>query len=272
MKTLRISTKNSEYQIIESLKRNRAKRNQYQEAFVEGTESIKQVLNAGLEITRIVVQDGRKLSDWGIQVVQGSSARIIEMSSELYQELCDREEPSEMLITVKITPLQLSELKLTEKPFLLIFDRPSDYGNFGSIVRSANSFNVDGVLLLGHGIDPYDPKVIRSSLGSIFHTQVVHLESMQILEDWLKQQKESCQLNIVGTDSTGSISLSDQPLKQPIALILGNEAKGMSVALKNLSDFIISIPISGAVNSLNVACAGSILLWEVFRNDDQSLS
>lgn len=272
MKALKVSTKNSEYQIIESLKRSRVKRNQYQEAFVEGTESIKQVLNAGLDITRIIVQDNRKLSDWGKKVVQGSNARIIEMSPELYQELSDREEPSELLVTVQISPLQLSELSISENPFILIFDRPSDYGNFGSIVRSANSFNVDGILMLGHGIDPYDPKAIRASLGSIFHTQIVHLESMQSLDDWLTLQKERCYMIVVGTDSTGSVSLSEQRLSRPIALILGNEAKGMSVALKNLSDFIVRIPISGVVNSLNVACAGSILLWEVFKYDEQSTS
>ena len=73
-------------------------------------------------------------------------------------------------------------------------------------------------------------------------------------------------LNIVGTDSTGETSLLEHPLTRPIAVILGNEAKGMSVALKNLCDQVVSIPVSGVVNSLNVACAGSIILWDVYKN------
>jgi len=266
MKKLLISTKNSEYQIIEALKLNRVKRNKLNEVFVEGTESIKQVLSAGNEITRIIVHDEEKLSNWGRQLIEKSGAKQIEMKFELYKELCDREEPSEMLVTAKIKPIALHELSLPEKPFILIFDRPSDHGNLGSIIRSANSFNVDAVFIIGHSIDPYDPKVIRSSLGSIFHSKIIQIQSMQELQAWIEQQKQMNNINIVGTDSTGSASLSEHKLIKPIALVLGNEAKGMSVALKNMCDFIVSIPVSGSVNSLNVACAGSIFLWDVYRN------
>jgi TrmH family RNA methyltransferase len=164
----------------------------------------------------------------------------------------------------------LAELSLPEKPFVLIFDRPSDHGNFGSILRSANSFNVDAIFVIGHTIDYYDPKVIRSSLGSIFHSKIVHIQSMQELEAWIAQQKQQNGLQVVGTDSTGSVSITDRKLETPLALVLGNEAKGISVALKNTCDFVVSIPISGAVNSLNVACAGSILLWDVYKNSRMS--
>jgi tRNA G18 (ribose-2'-O)-methylase SpoU len=266
MNKIFISVKNAEYQIIQSLKLNRVKRNQLNEVFVEGTESIKQVVNAGLEITRIIVYDEKKLSDWGKLLIQTSKTKLVEITFDLYKELCDREEPSEILVTAKITPTELLELILPEMPFILIFDRPSDYGNFGSLVRSANSFNVDVILVLGHGIDYYDPKVIRSSLGSIFHTKIVHIQSMQELENWIEKQKSKNKINVIGTDSTGSVSLFDYELRRPIALILGNEAKGMSVALKNMCDCVVKIPISGSVNSLNVSCAGSILLWDVYKN------
>lgn len=272
MKKLLISVKNAEYQIIQALKLNRSKRNQLGEVFVEGTEAIKQVVSAGLEITRIIVYDEANLSDWGKHLIKANNAKLIEMTFDLYKELCDREEPSEILVTAKIQPTALADLPLPQQPFLLIFDRPSDYGNFGSVVRSANSFNVDAVLVIGHGIDPYDPKVIRASLGSIFHTKIAQVPSMQILQDWLEKQKNASQLVVVGTDSTGDVSLIDYPLKKPIAIILGNEAKGMSVALKNMCDLTVKIPLSGAVNSLNVSCAGSILLWDVYKNShDKSI-
>jgi TrmH family RNA methyltransferase len=271
MKKMLISTKNSEYQIIQSLKTNRAKRNKANEVFVEGTESIKQVINAGIEMTRIIVHNERGLSNWGKGVVEKSRAKLIEMTFELYKELCDREDPSEMLVTAKVSPLTLADLSLPETPFVLIFDRPSDYGNFGSLIRSANSFSVDALFVLGHSIDVYDPKVIRSSLGSIFHAKIVRIQSMQELETWIEEQKRKNKIRIVGTDSTGSVSLIDHKLSKPIALILGNEAKGMSVALQNLCDLTIRIPVSGAVNSLNVSCAGSILLWDVYKNSHTPL-
>jgi tRNA G18 (ribose-2'-O)-methylase SpoU len=261
-----ISVKNSEYQIIQALKTNRVKRSQTHEVFVEGIESIKQLISAGVEITRVIVYDEKNLSDWGKRLVEKHKSKCIEMRFELYKELCDREEPSEILVTAKVQSITLIDLSLSEKPFVLIFDRPSDYGNFGSIIRSANSFNVDAIFVMGHGIDIYDPKVIRSSLGGIFHSKIIHIPSMQALENWIQTQKGKNNLNVIGTDSTGSVSLTNTKLEKPIALILGNEAKGMSIALKNLCDVIINIPISGNVNSLNVANAASIFLWEVYKN------
>jgi TrmH family RNA methyltransferase len=266
MKKRIISVRNAEYQIIQALKLNRAKRYQLHEVFVEGIESIKQAISAGIEITRIIVHDEAGLSDWGKDLVKTSRAQLIEMSFDLYKELCDRDEPSELLITARIAPATLAEITLPEKPFVLIFDRPSDYGNLGALIRSANAFDVDVIFVIGHGVDWYDPKAIRASLGGVFHTKIVHIQSMQELRNWIAQQKQRNNIQIIGTDSTGSASLVDYALRRPIALILGNEAKGMSVALKELCDFLIRIPISGAVNSLNVSCAGSILLWDVYKN------
>lgn len=269
MKKILISTENAEYQVIQSLKLNRVKRNRAGEVFIEGVESIKQAVSADMDLTRIIASGVDRLSDWAKGLIhENKDTKVIDMSFELYKKLCDREEPSEILATARVGEIKLWELNLPEKPVVLIFDRPSDYGNFGSIVRSANSFNVDAIFVVGHAIDVYDSKVIRSSLGSIFHSKIVSVESMVDLEKWIKIQKEENGMAVVGTDSTGSISLQNHQLKKPIALILGNEAKGMSVALKNLCDLIVRIPVSGAVNSLNVSCAGSILLWEIYKQSE----
>lgn len=267
MPKLTISVENAEYQIIQSLKMNRTKRHKAKEVFVEGIESIKQVVSAGLEITRIITPDLEQLSGWSKDLLRGNpKARLIEMDFDLYKSICDRDEPSEIVITAKVDFLNLSDLRLPAKPFVLVFDRPSDMGNLGSIVRSANSFGVDAILLIGHGVDVYDPKVIRSSLGSVFHSRIVNVQSMPEFEAWIAEQKKKSDLKIVGTDSTGDVSLLDHPLTKPIAVVLGNEAKGMSVALKTLCDHVVSIPVEGAVNSLNVASAGSIILWDVYKN------
>ncbi|MBI2332877.1 MAG: RNA methyltransferase [Chloroflexi bacterium] len=267
MPKLTISVENAEFQIIQSLKLNRAKRHKAQEVFVEGIESIKQAVSAGLEITRIITPDLDKLSGWSKDLIRSNpKAKMIEMSFDLYKSLCDRDEPSEIVITAKVDFLSMDDLQLPSKPFVLIFDRPSDMGNLGSLIRSANSFGVDAILIIGHGVDVYDPKVIRSSLGSIFHSRIVNVQSMPEFETWIANQRNTNQLSVVGTDSTGDVSLISHKLARPIAVVLGNEAKGMSVALKELCDYVVSIPVVGAVNSLNVASAGSIILWDVYKN------
>ncbi len=267
MPKLTISVENAEFQIIQSLKMNRTKRHKTGEVFIEGIESIKQAAAAGLEITRIIAADVEKVSGWSKDLIrQHREAKVIEMKAGLYASLCDRDEPSEIVITAKVRYPSLENLQLPSNPFVLVCDRPSDMGNLGSIIRSANSFGVDAILLIGHGVDVYDPKTIRSSLGSVFHSTIVNIQSMPEFEAWLTEQKRLNGMSVVGTDSNGDVSLMSYKLAKPVAVVLGNEAKGMSVALKNLCDQVVSIPVEGAVNSLNVACAGSIVLWEVHRN------
>ncbi len=262
-----MSAENAEYQIIRALKTKRAKRAKLNEVFIEGIEPIKQALSAELPLTRIIFRDFSCLSDWARTLIEANrEAAAIEMTDELYLSLCDKENPSELLVTARVRPPRLDALLLPDKPFILIFDRPSDLGNFGSLTRSANAFGVDAVLVVGHGVDFYDPKVIRSSLGGVFHTIIVSVPSMVELETWLNQQKRKNGMELVGTDSSGSVLLAAKPLRKPIAIVLGNEAKGMSVALKALCDAVVRIPLSGRVNSLNVACAGTIFLWDVYKN------
>jgi TrmH family RNA methyltransferase len=191
------------------------------------------------------------------------------MTSPLYASLCDRTNPSELLVTAKLKP-EPEELILSLHPCVLVLDRPSDLGNLGSIIRSANAFNVDAVFIVGHGSDVYEPKVLRASLGSVFHTRIRSVESMEYLANFIRTEKARSNIMVAGTDSNGTISLQDNELHCPIMLIIGNEAKGMSVALRSLCDEIVRIPIAGAVNSLTVACATSILLWEICRNRPRS--
>jgi TrmH family RNA methyltransferase len=267
MNRIIINTENDEYQIIESLKLNRAKRAKAHEIFIEGIESIKQALKANLEITRIITAQNIVLSDWAKGLIAGEGkARFIEMPGNLYQKLCDRQEPSEMLVTARIKLLKLNELQLPAKPFLLLFDRPGDTGNLGSVIRSANAFGADALLVLGHAIDVYDPKTIRASLGSVFHTKIALVESFAGLEAFIQSEKTRCGIKIYGTDTSGDISLKDAVLQRPVMVALGNEAKGISVALKSICDRIVGIPIAGQVNSLNVASAASIFMWEVHKN------
>jgi len=266
MNKLLITTENAEYQIIKSLKENRVKRNKLHEVFVEGIECIKQAINSNMEITRIIIKDINTLSNWGKNTInQYRDAKIIEISDKLYGELAEKTSPSEMLITAKIKPNKLYDIP-TENPFLVVYDRPSDFGNLGSIIRSANAFNADGIIVTGHGVDIYEPKVIRASLGSVFFTKIVTMESMEILEEYIKYKKEKYNIEIIGTDSEGTVTPKEYEIKRPVMMIVGNEAKGMSVRLKGLCDKIIRIPMKGNVNSLNVSCAASIMMWEVFKN------
>lgn len=264
MAKIKITKKNAEYQILEAMKNNRRKRKEFGEIFVEGIESIKQVLYSKYEISRIIYKDYRSLSNWAKERIEETgNAKQIEISSELFKELCDKESPSEIVVTVKFIVPKLSDINFSKKPLILILDRPSDKGNLGTLIRTSNGLKIDAIVVIGHSVDITDPKVIRTSLGALFYTPVAQAESYEELNRWLESVNKSYGLTIAGTDSTGAVSLPDFRTDNAVAIALGNEAKGISKRLKDICDMVISIPIDGQINSLNVACAGSIILWHV---------
>lgn len=268
MRALHIARRNSTFQVIQALKTSRAKRNEQNELFVEGIASVKGALRGGWTIKRILYSDYAGLSDWGKALIADHpQAQLISLDAALYGELCDRTEPSELVVTVEKETKGLSQAELSGSPFILVLDRPSNHGNLGSIVRSANAFGVQLIITVGHGVDPYDPAVIRSSIGSVFFTQLCHEESPRALRGWVEAQKELTPgLVCIGTDSKGRESTDgDEPLCRPALVLVGNEARGLSVELKGMADRMVRIPMTGSVDSLNVACAASIILHEIAR-------
>ena len=224
MNKLTITVENAEYQIIESLKTNRTKRAKHGEIFIEGIESIKQAVAASVPLTRIITANYAGLSGWAKDlVVANSSATVIEMAEPLYRKICDRSDPAELVVTAGIRPLALADVRLREKPFVLVFDRPSDHGNFGSILRSANSFNVDAVFVIGHGIDWHDPGNPLKPGKCVSYTNCTCTFNERFFL-WIADQKSGTGLSW-SDHSTGTVSLPDNPLR-PIALVLGNESQG----------------------------------------------
>lgn len=269
MKPLRISKRNSTYQVLQALKTNRAKRNELEEVFVEGIAAIRSAVRAGKTIRRLVFTQYDKLSDWSRSLVaSNTNAQLIALDDELYSELCDKSEPSELLATIAKERLELHQAELPENPFVVVLDRPGNHGNLGSIIRSANAFGVDLLITIGHAVDLFDPAVVRASMGSIFFTRVCHEQSMKALNRWVGSVKKAHPgIALIGTDSRAEISLPDSDaIRRPVILLMGNEAKGLSVELKALVDKMVKIPMGGRVDSLNVACAASIVMYEISRN------
>lgn len=266
MNPLLITKENSTYQILQALKTNRRKRRELHEVFVEGVSAIKQGVQSGLRVKRIISQDDRTLSRWARGLIDlNRQAQYLRLSKRLFDELSDRNDPSEVIITLDLPDSKIEEESESPKPFIVVIDRPTNHGNLGTIVRSANAFGVTQVLTVGHGVDVYDPAVIRASMGSVFSTPVSQIESMESLRAWLDQMRERHpDLRVIATDSSGdSLLTGDERTSLPAAILIGNEAKGLSVHLREVADVTLRIPMIGTVDSLNVACAASIVMYIV---------
>lgn len=141
---------------------------------------------------------------------------------------------------------------------LLLLDGIQDPGNLGTILRSSVAFHIDTVILGKNCVDVYNPKVIRSSQGMIFYQNVMEMDLLECIPR-LKEQH----IPIIGTKVTGGKSLKDFPNKGKFAIIMGNEGNGVQQEVLNLCDEYLYIDMKKSCESLNVAVATSIILYEL---------
>jgi 23S rRNA (uridine2479-2'-O)-methyltransferase len=269
----RVTKRDSAFQVIQALKTNRSKRNELKEVFVEGIACIKNAARAGMDFKKIIFREYDALSGWGKGFIADKpGASLFSFEEALYGEICDKGEPSEIVATVEKEVLELRDAKLSEAPFIVVVDRPSSHGNLGSMIRSANAFGVDLLVTLGHGVDLFDPAVIRASIGGVFFRGACHEPSMKALSDWIDGlRKRYPRMAVIGTDSKAETPLPEDPgISRPAILLIGNEAKGLSVELKRVADKMTRIPMSGEMDSLNVACAASIAMYVIAGRNARS--
>lgn len=264
MKTrvIRVGKKNNIFQHIQVLKANRYKRNEYQEFFVEGVHNIKLALKYGWKIKNWIFAD-KPLSTWTKGIIESVNTEVNYcLTNELIAEISERSDISELMaiINMKKTPVVASK-----NPFIILFDRPSKKGNLGTIIRSADAFGCDGVIITGHGVDVYDPEVLSASMGSFFAVAVEKLESNQDVNARLMELKRQYpELLIVATTELGEIGIRDFDFKKPIVLLIGNEANGLSKFYLDICDATVKIPMVGEATSFNVSNATSIFMYETF--------
>lgn len=265
----KIDNENNDFQRIEVIKRNREKRNRYKEFFVEGVKSINYAIRNNWHIKSFAYSAEKPLSNWAKDVLSNSTAQIhFELPLRLLDKLSDKEEElSELIAVVTIPEDDLSRIELKEDMLVVVFDRPSSHGNLGTMIRSCEALKVDGVIVTGHAVDIYDPKVIRASMGTFFTVPTIRLQSHHQLLPWLDSIREKYnEFKVVGSSSSGDKFIMDADLGTgPMALVIGNETHGLSYNYKQLCDFLVKIPMYGEITSFNVACAASVMLYEIDR-------
>lgn len=145
---------------------------------------------------------------------------------------------------------------------IIILDNVQDPGNIGTIIRSANAFNFDTVVLSLDSVNKYNDKLIRASQGMIFSMNVITRDIKKFILELKKEKYLIC-----GTDVVDGIKVNSIKNNDKIAIIMGNEGSGVSDEIKSLSDKNIYIPTSNTCESLNVAVASSIIMYEITKED-----
>nr|WP_228531425.1 TrmH family RNA methyltransferase [Micromonospora sp. ANENR4] len=263
-----ITTRNASFQQWQALLTNRTKRQRSGEFLVQGVRPITVALEQGWEIRALLYPDRQPLSRWCRDLLDRADARRVALAPELMRELSGKDEESPELLAVVAQPTDdLVRIPVGPAMLVVVFDRPKTPGNIGTLVRSADAFGASGVIITGHAADPYDPKAVRASTGSLFAVPVVRVASHREVLDWVAAVRADGlpQVQIIGTDEHGDVDVAEHDLTGPTLLLIGNETHGLSKGWQEASDRMVRIPIVGAASSLNAAAAGTVALYEAAR-------
>jgi tRNA G18 (ribose-2'-O)-methylase SpoU len=263
----KIYTANSDFQYIETLQRNRTKRNRAREFVVEGVRAINQAVLNHWTINALVYTRDRRLSDWAEGVIEHAGAKMhFVLSSPLMEKISQKEDTSELIAVAVMPDDELARIPERENFLVVVLDRPTNSGNLGTVIRSCDALRVDGVIITGHSVDLYDPETIRATTGSFFSLPAVRLPSYKELIPWFERLRQRLDgFQIIGTSARAEIPIQSYDFTAPTILLVGNESHGLSENARALCDAMVTIPMYGSATSLNVACATSILLYEVDR-------
>ena len=237
---------------------------------VEGRNAVIELLESGKDINKIFVQTGEKhgsitkaiakAKQAGIVIVEGSKKKLDEMSeTKNHQGIIAIVPPYEY---VEIDDILEEAKKRKEEPFVIMLDGIEDVHNLGSIIRTAETAGVHGIIIPKRRAAAVNSTVIKTSAGAVEHMKIARVNNINETIKYLKEQG----LWICGTDMETNTIYYEQDYNMPIAIVIGSEGSGMNRLTKENCDFIVKIPMKGKINSLNASVSAGIVMYEVVRN------
>jgi RNA methyltransferase, TrmH family len=182
------------------------------------------------------------------------------LSPQLYRQLTLASQPQGVGASVRQHWTQLDEVRVLRDSLWLGIESSDSPGNLGTIVRTAAATGMSGIFLIGGHADPWDPAAVRASMGSLFAQQFVSC-SIREFADWAR----TCGVAVIGSSPTALLDYRTWRFRWPAVLFLGGERQGLSEPLKEVCDYMVRIPMFDRCDSLNVAVAAGVLMFEMFN-------
>ena len=238
-------------------RKNRIKSGKY---IIEALRLVQEAFKAGIDIDCLIVtSDGKEKLDLYLGEYLHEKSNVYEMSDVLFKELISTEQPQGIVAVINMNekPLDLNG------SFYLLCDKVQDPGNLGTIIRTAHAVGVQGIILTKGTVDIYNEKTIRSTMGSIFYVPIHYDDENFTLVKKLKMEGFKTVVTSLDTDK----NFFEEDIRGKVLLTVGNEGNGVSDEVYELADIKVKIPMPGNAESLNVAIATSVIMYEKIRQD-----
>jgi RNA methyltransferase, TrmH family len=192
--------------------------------------------------------------------IERSGAEMIEVTQPVFEKMAYREGPDGWLATFPLLDARLDALRLPSNPVLLIAEGVEKPGNLGAMLRTADATGVHALIAADPLTDWGNPNIVRSSKGALFSVPVAAALTDEVIA-WMRERR----IAIVAATPQATTRYTAADLRGPVAIAVGEEKHGLSDQLLDAADIRVKIPMTGRVNSLNVATAAALLMYEVVR-------
>lgn len=186
------------------------------------------------------------------------------VEEKVFKEAADTMTPQGIMAIVEKPAYTLEEMISGDKVHLVLLENLRDPGNLGTIMRTAEGAGITGIIMSKETVDLFNPKVVRSTMGSIFRVPFLYVEDLVEITKELKEKG----ISIVATDLQGKNNYHKEKYGKKAGIVIGNEAQGISEAMRESANVLVKIPMCGKLESLNASVAAGIMMYELFRQRD----
>ncbi len=237
---------------------------------VEGRNAVLELLESGRDINKILVANGEKHGSIHKILAIAKERKIIVTEIEKNKLNQIAQTPNNQGVIAIVPPYDYCEVedildeakRKNEKPFILILDGIEDPHNLGSIIRTAETAGVHGIIIPKRRAASVNSTVSKVSAGAVEYMKIARVNNINETIRYLKEQD----VWICGTDMDTDTIYTKQDYKMPIAIVIGSEGFGMSRLVKENCDFLVKIPMKGRITSLNASVSAGIIMYEVVKN------
>lgn len=241
--------------------RNRRYRDDQKEFIVEGYREMLRAIESGWEFTQVFHSKELFLGENEEELISRcKNAEIFALEKGVFEKVSYRDRPDGLIAIAKQKAKTLTELTVDKNSCFVIAEAIEKPGNLGSILRSCDATACAGLIVCDRCTDIFNPNVIRASVGTFFSVPIVEASTKEVME-WLSENT----IHLVATTPSAKNNYADENLAGPVAIAVGTEQIGLSDIWLEKADIQVRIPMCGIADSLNVAAATTLLLYEQLR-------